>query len=72
MQFHVGERFESGETENDYMFEILPPLWTRVRVCHARIMTGSVTSVFFALRIVEALRDFHAYYDLSEKTRRLR
>ena len=30
-------------------------------------MTGSVTSVFFALRIDEAIRYFHGYCDLSDR-----
>lgn len=63
---HAGEWFEIGETEHDYMFEILPPLWIRGPMFAMReFLTGSVTSVFFALRIDEAIRYFHGYCDLS-------
>lgn len=65
---YAGEWFEIGETEHDYMFEILPPLWIRGSMFAMReFMTGSVTSVFFALRIDEAIRYFHGYCDLSDK-----
>ncbi|AVH45440.1 DUF1419 domain-containing protein [Agrobacterium tumefaciens] len=66
--FYSGEWFEIGETEHDYMFEILPPLWIRGSMFAMReFMTGSVTSVFFALRIDAAIRYFHGYCDLSDK-----
>ncbi|AXA43652.1 hypothetical protein ACVMIX_005019 [Rhizobium leguminosarum] len=66
--FYAGEWFEIGETEYDYMFEILPPLWVRGSMFAMReYMTGSVTSVFFALRIDAAIRYFHGYCDLSDK-----
>ncbi|MBY5816366.1 DUF1419 domain-containing protein [Rhizobium leguminosarum] len=66
--FYAGEWFEIGETEYDYMFEILPPLWIRGSMFAMReYMTGSVTSVFFALRIDAAIRYFHGYCDLSDK-----
>ncbi|MBY2919658.1 DUF1419 domain-containing protein [Rhizobium leguminosarum] len=66
--FYAGERFEIGETEHDYMFEILPPLWIRGSMFAMReYMTDSVTSVFFALRIDAAIRYFHGYCDLSDK-----
>ncbi|MBY2939545.1 DUF1419 domain-containing protein [Rhizobium leguminosarum] len=66
--FYADEWFEIGETEHDYMFEILPPLWIRGSMFAMReYMTGSVTSVFFALRIDEAIRYFHGYCDLSDK-----
>ncbi|MEF0865259.1 DUF1419 domain-containing protein [Rhizobium sp. BR 318] len=49
-------------------FEILPPLWICGSMFAMReFLTGSVTSVFFALRIDEAIRYFHGYCDLSEK-----
>lgn len=51
------------------MLDILPPLWMRGPVFAMReFMAGSVTSVFFALRIGEAKRWFHAYCDLSDGT----
>ena len=62
---YAGEWFEITECEHDYMFEILPPLWIRGSMFAMReFLTGSVTSVFFALRIddlsdggsVEAMR----------------
>ncbi|AVA24405.1 DUF1419 domain-containing protein [Rhizobium sp. NXC24] len=52
----------------DYMFEFLPPLWIRGSLFAMReFLTGRVTSVFFALRIDEAIRYFHGYCNLSEK-----
>ncbi|MGY5810102.1 DUF1419 domain-containing protein [Rhizobium sp. LEGMi198b] len=66
---YAGEWFEITEAEHDYMFEILPPLWIRGSMFAMReFLTGSVTSVFFALRIEEAIRCFHGYCDLSDKT----
>lgn len=65
---YAGEWFEIGEAEHDYMFEILPPLWIRGSMFAIReFLTGSVTSVFFALRIDEAIRYFHGYCDLADQ-----
>ncbi|MBB3917648.1 DUF1419 domain-containing protein [Rhizobium fabae] len=65
---YAGEWFEIGEAEHDYMFEILPPLWIRGAMFAMReFLTGSVTSVFFALRIDGVIRHFHGYCDLSDK-----
>jgi hypothetical protein len=65
---NAGEWFEIGEAEHDYMFEILPPLWIRGSMSAMReFLTGSVTSVFVALRIDEAIRYFHGYCDLSDQ-----
>lgn len=65
---YAGEWFEIGEGEHDYMFEILPPLWIRGAMFAMReFLTGSVTSVFFALRIDGAIRHFHGYCDLSDR-----
>ncbi|PDT01444.1 hypothetical protein CO666_25455 [Rhizobium chutanense] len=64
---YAGEWFEIGEAEHDYMFEILPPLWIRGAMFAMReFLTGSVTSVFFALRIDGDIRHFHGYCDLSD------
>ncbi|WP_027681759.1 DUF1419 domain-containing protein [Rhizobium leguminosarum] len=64
---YAGEWFEIGEAEHDYMFEILPPLWIRGAMFAMReFLTGSVTSVFFALRIDGAIRHFHGYCNLSD------
>lgn len=64
---YAGEWFEIGEAEHDYMFEILPPLWIRGSMFAMReFLTGSVTSVFFALRIDTTIRHFHGYCDLSD------
>jgi hypothetical protein len=64
---YAGEWFEITEREHDYMFEILPPLWIRGSMFAIReFLTGSVTSVFFALRIDGVIRHFHGYCDLSE------
>ncbi|NTA84185.1 DUF1419 domain-containing protein [Agrobacterium tumefaciens] len=64
---YAGEWFEITEREHDYMFEILPPLWIRGSMFAMReFLTGSVTSVFFALRIDGTSRYFHGYCDLSD------
>lgn len=66
---YAGEWFEILEAEHDYMFEVLPPLWIRGSMFAMReFMTGSVTSVFFALRIDGAVRHFHGYCDLSDSS----
>lgn len=64
---YAGEWFEITEREHDYMFEILPPLWIRGSMFAMReFLTGSVTSVFFALRIDGVIRHLHGYCDLSD------
>lgn len=51
------------------MFEILPPLWIRGSMFAMReFLTGSVTSVFFSLRIDGVIRHFHGYCDLSDRS----
>jgi hypothetical protein len=66
---YAGEWFEIPEAENDTMFEILPPLWIRGSIFAMRaFLTGSVTSVFFTLRIDGAIRHSHAYCDLSDRS----
>lgn len=65
---YVGEWFEIGAVDHDYMFEILPPLWMRGDMFAMReFLTDSVTSVFFALTIDGEARHFHGYCDLSDK-----
>lgn len=62
-----GEWFELGESEHDYMFEILPPLWMRGDMFAMReFLTGSITSVFFTLSIDGRTRYFHGYCDLAD------
>ncbi|MBT9372666.1 DUF1419 domain-containing protein [Rhizobium sp. CSW-27] len=64
---YAGEWFEIDETSYTYMLDILPPLWMRGPIFAMReFMTGSVTSVFYAIRIDDAVRYFHTYCDLSE------
>lgn len=66
---YAGEWFEIAEAEHDYMFELLPPLWIRGAMFAMReYLTGSVTSVFLALRIDGHIRHFHGYCDLSDRT----
>lgn len=63
---YSGEWFEVCEVDHDHMFEILPPLWIRGSMFAMReFLSGSVTSVFFALRIDGSVRYFHGYCDLS-------
>jgi hypothetical protein len=62
----VGERFEISRAEHDYMLDILPPLWMRGEMFALReFLTGSVTSIFYTLRIDGKTRYFHAYCDLG-------
>jgi hypothetical protein len=62
-----GEWFEIAERDHDYMFEIMPPLWIRGSMFAMReFLTGSITSVFFALRIDAQIRFFHGHCDLSD------
>ncbi len=64
---YAGEWFEIDEISYDYMLDILPPLWMRGPIFAIReFMAGSVTSVFYAIRIDGAVRHFHAYCDLSD------
>ncbi|KVK61199.1 hypothetical protein L905_11695 [Agrobacterium sp. TS43] len=63
-----GEWFEIGEREHDYMFEILPPLWTRGEMFAMReFLTDSITSVFYTLKIDDRMRHFHGYCDLADR-----
>ncbi len=65
--FYSGEWFEIDEYLYDYMLNILPPLWMRGPIFALReLLTGSVTSVFFALRIDGKTRYFHGYCDLAD------
>lgn len=65
---YAGEWFEIGEVDHDYMFELLPPLWIRGSMFAMReFLTGSVTSVFFAVRIDGVIRHFHGYCDHSDR-----
>ena len=64
---YAGEWFEIGEAEHDYMFAVEAPLWIRGSMFALRqYLDGAVTSVFFALRIDDAIRYFHGYCDLSD------
>jgi hypothetical protein len=64
----AGEWFEIAEGDYNYMFEILPPLLMRGDMfALSEYMTGSVTSVFFALSIDGRTRWFHGYCDLSDR-----
>ncbi|PSM16088.1 MULTISPECIES: DUF1419 domain-containing protein [unclassified Nitratireductor] len=63
---YAGEWFEIARPEHDYMLDILPPLWMGGEMfALGEFLTGSITSVFYALRINGADRYFHAYCDLA-------
>ena len=63
-----GEWFEIGRAEHDYMLDILPPLWMRGDMFAMReFLTGSITSIFFALTIDGRVRYFHGYCDLARQ-----
>ena len=50
------------------MLNILPPLWMTPEMFAMReFLTGSVTSVFFALSMGGTIRYFHGYCDLAER-----
>ena len=62
----AGEWFEIARPEHDYMLDILPQLWMRGEMfALGEFLTGSITSVFHALRINGVDRYFHAYCDLA-------
>ena len=64
----AGEWFEIAECDYEYMLDILPPLFMRGDMfALSEYMTGSVTSVFFALSIDGCTRWFHGYCDLSDR-----
>src|SRR5260370_13644390 len=64
----AGEWFEVAERDYEYMLDILPPLFMRGDMfALSEYMTGSVTSVFFALSIDGHIRWFHGYCDLSDR-----
>ena len=61
---YAGEWFEIARPEHDYMLDILPPLWMRGEMfALGEFLTGSATSVFYALCINGVDRYFHAYCD---------
>jgi hypothetical protein len=65
---YCGEWFEIGPSSHDYMFEILPPLWTRGEMFAMReFLTDSITSVFYTLKIDDRMRHFHSYCDLADR-----
>lgn len=67
---YSGEWFELGETEHDYMCNILPPVFMNGEMfAMSEFLTGSITSVFFTLKIDDRMRFFHAYCDLADKVR---
>jgi hypothetical protein len=64
---YAGEWFEISRAEHDYMFEVLPPVILAVDMFAMReFLTGSVTSIFFALWIDGRARYFHGYCDLAD------
>ncbi|KAA3497923.1 DUF1419 domain-containing protein [Rhizobium rhizogenes] len=64
---YAGEWFEIDEACSDYMLDVLPPLWIRGEMFAMReFLTGSITSVFFTLKIDGKIRYFHGYCDLAD------
>lgn len=48
------------------MLDMLLPLWMRTGVfAMGEFLTGSMTSVFYTVRIDGKTRYFHAYYDVA-------
>ncbi|OYX00874.1 MAG: hypothetical protein B7Z15_20000, partial [Rhizobiales bacterium 32-66-8] len=65
---YAGEWFEVGRAEREAMFDILPPLWMGGDMFAMReFLAGSVTSVFFELKIDDRVRHFHGYCDLADR-----
>ncbi len=65
---YTGEWFEVAVDDHQYMFDILPPLWMEWGMFALReFLTGSITSIFFTLKIDGRARYFHGYCDLSDK-----
>ena len=65
---YTGEWFEITEADHQYMFDILPALFVRGEMFAMReFQSGTVTSVFLALRIDGIPRWFHGFCDLSDK-----
>ncbi len=63
------EWFEISEELCSYMLDLLPPLWIHGEMFAMReFLTGSVTSVFFTLKIDGHIRHFHGYCDLSDRS----
>ena len=64
---YCGEWFEIARPEHDYMLDILPPLWMRGDMFAMReFLIGSITSIFYTLRINGKTRYFHTYCDLLQ------
>jgi hypothetical protein len=62
-----GEWFEISQTDYNYMFNILPPLFMRGEIFALReFLTDRITSIFYALSIDGHARYFHAYCDLAD------
>jgi hypothetical protein len=67
-RLHVGEWFEIGAAEHDYMLNILPPLFMRDGMfAMSEFLADRITSIFVALVIDGRGRWFHGYCDLSDK-----
>jgi hypothetical protein len=66
-RLHVGEWFEIGEAEHDYMLTILPPLFMREGMfAMSEFLSERITSIFIALVIDAKPRWFHGYCDLVD------
>lgn len=67
-RLYEGEWFEIDAQSYHTMLEVLPPLFMRGDVfAMSEFLAGSVTSVFFELRIEGETRWFHAYCDLGRR-----
>ncbi|MGO7401077.1 MULTISPECIES: DUF1419 domain-containing protein [Rhizobium] len=63
---YAGEWFEIGETEHDYMFEILPPLWIRGSMFGPRTLKGHRYTGWLSFLVSRVLTT--ADHDFSERT----
>lgn len=65
---YAGEWFEIGQSDYQFMLDILPPLFMRTGMFGmSEFKAGNVTSVFFEITIRGRRRWFHGYCDLSDR-----
>lgn len=67
-ELYAGEWFRIDQASNFYMLDLLSPLFERDdHFAMREFLAGSITSVFFELRIEGDTRFYHAYCDLGDR-----
>lgn len=65
---YAGEWFEIAVDQHQYMFDILPPLWTEWDMfAFGRFSKGEANGILFNLQIDGRKRYFHGFCDLSDR-----